>query len=62
MANLLSKARRRRCYFCHQVGASEAYSSDICLRHQTRISLRLLVLLVRKGRFGKLWKVVRWGL
>jgi hypothetical protein len=61
MASLLSnKARRRRCYFCQEVGASEAYESSICLRHQTRISLRLLVLLVRKGRFGKLWRVVKW--
>jgi hypothetical protein len=52
--------RQRRCYFCHQGGASEASSSDICFRHQTLISLRLFVLLARSGRFGKFWRVVKW--
>ncbi len=60
MASFLSKARRRRCYFCRQVGASEAYDADICMRHQALISLRLLVLLARRGRFGKFWRVVIW--
>ena len=51
---------RRRCYFCHQASVNEAYSTDICLRHQLLISFRLLVLLARSGRFGKLWRVVKW--
>lgn len=61
MASLLHTARQHRCYFCHPVGASEAYESSICIRHQLLISLRLLVLLVRRGRFGKLWRVVKWS-
>lgn len=61
MTRFLRKARRRRCYFCHQVEASEVYSSNICLRHQALISLRLLALLARRGRFGKCWQMVRWG-
>ena len=60
MASLLNKARQRRCYFCHQVGASEAYYSNICIRHQAQISLRLKILLASSGRFGKLWRVVTW--
>ncbi len=60
MASLLSKARRR-CYVCHEVGVSDAYYSGICFRHQTLISLRLLVLLARRGRFGKFWQIVRWA-
>ncbi len=60
MASLLSKAYRRRCYFCRHVGPDEAYHSDICLRHQALISLRLFVLLARCGRFGKLWRFVKW--
>ena len=60
MASLLSKACRRRCYFCRQVGPGEAYHSDICLRHQALIPLRLFVLLARRGRFGKLWRFVKW--
>ncbi len=52
--------RQRRCYFCHRVGASEAYYSNICIRHQLLISLRLFVLLARSGRFGKFWRVVKW--
>jgi hypothetical protein len=59
---LLRKRRRRRCYFCQQVRPEEAFYTDICWWHQVRISLRLLVLLVRSGRFhvGKLWRMVRW--
>ena len=60
MASLLNKVRQRRCYFCHQVGPGEAYYSNICIRHHIRISLKLFVLLARRGRFGKLWRVVRW--
>ncbi len=60
MASLLSKVRQRRCYFCHRVGPGEAYYSDICIRHQVLISLRLFVLLARSGRFGKVWRVVKW--
>jgi len=55
----MNHTHRRRCYFCHQVGASEAYSTDICIRHQLLISFRLLILLARRGRFGKLWRVVK---
>jgi hypothetical protein len=58
MMKLLNFYRRRRCYFCAQVSASEAYAADICLRHQLLISFRLLVLLARAGRFGQFWKVV----
>lgn len=58
--NMLNHICRRRCYFCHQVGATEVYSTGICLRHQLLISLRLLILLARRGRFGKLWRVVKW--
>ncbi len=32
MARFLRKARRRRCYFCHQAEASEAYYTSVCLR------------------------------
>ncbi len=61
MAGLLSKTRHRSsCYFCHQLGASEAYHTNICIRHQVLISLRLFVLLARSGRFGKVWKMVKW--
>ena len=61
MARFLRKARRRRCYFCHQAEASEAYYTNVCLRHQALISLRLLVLLARRGRFGRYWQIVRRG-
>jgi hypothetical protein len=57
---LLNEAHQRRCYFCCRIGASEAYHSDICIRHQLCISLRLFVLLARSGRFGKLGRVVKW--
>jgi hypothetical protein len=60
MANLLNKARHSRCYFCHRVGASEAYDRDICVRHQLLISLRFLILLARRMRFRGLWRIVRW--
>lgn len=60
MASLLNKARQRRCYFCYQASMGEARYADICIRHQLCISLRLFVLLARRGRFGKLWKVVTW--
>lgn len=60
MASLLSEARQRRCCFCHRVGASEAYHSDICIRHQVLISLRLFVLLACHGRLRKLWRAVKW--
>jgi hypothetical protein len=60
MVGFLDKAcQRSRCYFCHQVGAGEAYYSDICIRHQLLISLRLFVLLARRGRFGKVWRFVK---
>ena len=61
MASLLGKMRHRSgCYFCQQLGASEAYHANICIRHQVLISLRLFVLLARSGRFGKVWRVVKW--
>lgn len=60
MTVLFRKARQRRCYFCRQVGASEAYYSDICVRHQIRISLRLFMLLARQGRFGRVWRMMGW--
>ena len=60
MASLLNKARQRSCYFCHHVGPGEAYDSNICIRHQAQISLRLMILLACRGRFGKLWRVVKW--
>ena len=56
---LLNRTRQRKCYFCHQVSANDAYSTSVCLRHQALISLRLLVLLARHGRFARIWKVVR---
>lgn len=60
MANCLwFHTHRRRCFFCAHVGASEAYSATVCLRHQLLISLRLLILLARHGRFVGLWKVVK---
>jgi len=61
MASFLRKARQRRCHFCGHVSASEAYESGICLRHQLCISLRLLFLLARQGRFGNFWRIVGWG-
>ncbi len=60
MVRLLNNAPQRRCFFCHQVGASEASYNDICTRHHLLISLRLLILLARRGRFGKLWRFVKW--
>jgi hypothetical protein len=60
MASLLNKAHRSSCYFCHQAGASQACAADICMCHQALISLRLLVLLARRGRFGKFWRFVKW--
>jgi len=40
---------------------SEARYTDICLRHQLLISLRLLALpFVRKTRLSTLWQIVRW--
>lgn len=62
MASLLSKLHRRRCYFCHQAHTGEACDEGICIRHHIRISLRLLVLLARSGRFGKLWRALKWGI
>jgi hypothetical protein len=52
MASFLNKAHHHRCYFCRQAEANEAYAANICLRHEALISLRLLVLLARRGRFG----------
>lgn len=49
-----------RCYFCGQASMSEARYTDICFRHQLLISLRLLVLLVRKTRLSSLYQIVRW--
>ncbi len=61
MVGFLYKAHQHsKCYFCRRIGASEAYYSTICIRHQLLISLRLFVLLARRGRFGKLWRVVKW--
>ena len=60
MASRLTHIHRRNCYFCHQAPANEAYSATVCLRHQLLISFRLLVLLARRGRFGKLWRIVTW--
>jgi hypothetical protein len=62
MANFLSKTHQRRCLLCHQRGPCEVASSTICIRHQTIISLRLLVLLARAGRFGKFWRALTWNL
>lgn len=59
---LLRKQRKPRCYFCQQANLRDAFYADICFWHQARISLRLLVLLARSGRFGRLWRVVRWKL
>ena len=59
MVSFLNNAYRHRCYFCHQASMNEAYSTDICIRHQLLISIRLLVLLARAGRFGQFWKIVR---
>ncbi len=51
---------QRRCFFCHQVGESSATYGDICIRHHLLISLRFLILFVRRGRFGKFWRFVKW--
>ena len=37
MARFLRKARRRRCYFCHQAEASEAYYTNVCPYHDRQI-------------------------
>ena len=61
MAHLfLRRPGHRRCYFCHDVEAKDAFYRDICLWHQFRISFRLLLLLVRAGRLRSLWRIVRW--
>ena len=61
MVGFFSKTGQRgRCYFCHQAGVSEACYSNICIRHQALISLRLFILLARSGRFSKLWRIVKW--
>jgi hypothetical protein len=60
---LLRKRHRPRCYFCQQqADLRDAFYADICFWHQARISLRLLVLLARSGRFRGLRRVVRWKL
>jgi hypothetical protein len=60
MASLLSKLPRRRCYFSHQAHMGETCDESICIRHHIRISLRLLILLARSGRFGKIWRTLKW--
>jgi hypothetical protein len=37
----------------------EATYTNICIRHQLFISLRVLILLARKIRLNNLWKIVR---
>ena len=52
--------RQRRCYFCHHVSMSEATYADICIRHRILISLRLLYLVARSRRLGRLQRIARW--
>ncbi len=56
----MARFLKRGCYFCRHVGSGEAYYSNICIRHQVLISLQLLLLLARRGRFGKFWRMVKW--
>ena len=56
----MSKHQQDRCYFCHQVGLSEATYSNICFRHRILISLRLLFLVARSRRPGRLRGIARW--
>jgi hypothetical protein len=55
----MSKSQSR-CYFCHQVGMGEATYAGICIRHRILISLRLLFLVARSRRLGKLRRIARW--
>jgi hypothetical protein len=52
--------RQHRCYFSHQMGMSEATYANICMRYRILISLRLLFLVARSRRLGKLRRIARW--
>jgi len=56
----MSKQKQGRCYFCGQIGMSEASYANICFRHRILISLRLLFLVARSHRPGRLRRIVRW--
>ncbi len=52
--------RQCSCSFCHQVSLSEATYADTCIRHRILTSLRLLYLVVRSRRLGRLRRSARW--
>jgi hypothetical protein len=52
--------RQHSCSFCHQVSMSEATYANIGIRHRILISLRLLFLVARSRRLGKLRRSARW--
>jgi hypothetical protein len=49
-----------RCYLCHKVALRDAIYSDICLRHQLLISLRLCWLTIRRRGTRGLGRLLRW--
>ena len=57
----MAKCRsQRRCFFCQQASMGEARYEDICIRHQILLSLRLLLLVVRKIGVSRSWRIARW--
>ena len=55
MASFLPEVRQGSCYCCHRSAPSEAYGATICRRHHALLSLKLCVLLARRGQFGPFW-------
>jgi hypothetical protein len=55
----MAKRQQGRCYFCRRVGMGEATYAHICFRHRLLISLRLLFLVARSHRSGRLRRIVK---
>ena len=50
-----------RCYFCKKVPAAQAIYSDVCVRHQLLLTLKLLwMVFYRQRRFKSLMQLWRW--
>jgi len=55
--------RQQTCYFCGSVDLAVATYSGICFWHRCKISLRLLLLLLKRRHIRRgIWRMVRWGL
>lgn len=53
---------RRTCYFCSTIDLAVATYGGICIWHWCKISLRLLLLFLKRRHVRGIWRIVRWGL